>query len=825
MARSKKEKAKLKKYKSTQIFSPIRDIRDGIIITKDGRFVKLLEFTPVNLAHRSQSDREAIATFFAAAIRAMPDKVQIKIVERKSDGDSLALPLADRYDLETNANVRDVIEDEIVLIESVATVGVSRRFFLCFEYEEQSGLFSSTPDEEQIKMELDRTARTIAAALKDCGNICISPAEDSDYTLAALYYIFCSRQSSEVSYEYKKNSVLLSYLNTLNMEMGGGILPINDIICPKLIDARNKNSIVIDGVHYIFCYLPGRAYPKNTISGWMANLVNLGEGIDIDLFIQKAKDEKTQRELSRGIEWQKSKLNSTSTSSADFYKVREKAEAGLYLQSGLAAGDDFIFISTLITISADTEEEAEYKFKSLEMHLIKGSIELIRCRYEQKEALLSTLPLCSLDKSLFSKTKRNILTSDLGSAYPFVSSEHNDNGGVFLGISKDSESFIFLDNFDSKKYPNGNMIITGTSGAGKTYTLMCIALRWRALGVPVYIVSAIKGHEYQRSTSLIGGTYIQLGGGRKTNINIMDINPYTSSANVALGMDKNYSLMQNKAQTIHTFFSMILSNITEKETSVLDESIIKTYEKFGITEDNDTLINPDGSIKKMPTLKDLHEELSKEKSAERIVSALNRFVVGSAKSFSYPTNVDLNNDYTVIDVSSLSEELRPIGMFVANTYLFEKIKEDITKRKVLILDELWTLIGQGTSAKAAEFVKEQFKTIRGLGGIAIGATQDMNDFFSCEDGKYGKGILNNAKIRFIMMPEYDELEMLTKTFSLSNTEQQKLSTASPHEGLGLLLTGTTRAFVNVIASQTMHEYITTDREELEELAKKEGKNH
>ena len=826
MAKKETEKKRKKLLvKSTQNLSPIRDVKDGVIITKDGRFVKLLEFTPINFTHRSQADKDAIASYFAAAIRVMPQKVQIKIVERKTDGDELTEALRERYDFENNRNVRAVIDDEVRLIDSIAGGGVSRRFFLCFEYEGQSGALASSSkiDFGKIKSELDRTARSIAAALKDCGNMCISPVGDDDYTLEALFYIFCSQQTQEGTYENKESIVLTRYLNTANLSsVGDLIIPINDLICPQYIDARKRNTIVIDDKHYIFCYIPGRAYPLRTYSGWMASLINMGEGIDIDLFIEKQSISRTQTKLQYGIDLQESKLRSTSTSSADYHRTEDKVASGRYLQEGLARGNDFIYFSTLITISADTAEDALYKFNAVRDYLIRLNMEIIPCSFKQKEALVSSLPICDLDASIYKKARRNVLTSDLGSAYPFVSFEHNDMGGIFLGISRDSESFVFLNSFDSERYSNGNMIITGTTGAGKTYALSCIALRWRALGVPVFILSAIKGHEYERSTKLVGGTYIQLGGGHSTNINVMDIHPFTSAANQALGMDKNYSLMLEKTQTIHTFFSMILDNISPKETSILDECIINTYAKYGITELNSSLFNESGSVKEMPTLKDLHEELLKDPKADRLVSALDRFVVGSAKSFSLPTNVDLDNDYTVIDVSSLSDELRPVGMFIANTYLFDKIKEDITKRKVLILDELWTLIGHGTSAKAANFVLTQFKVIRGLGGIAVGATQDMNDFFAYDDGKYGKGVLNNAKIRLLMMPEYDELEFLTKIFSLSKTEQQKLSTAKPHEGLGLLLTGTTRAFVNIVASPTMHEYITTDRKDLEELTKKGG---
>lgn len=51
---------KLKKITSCQSFSPIKDIRDGIIVTKKGNFVKLMEFAPINFSLRSASERNLI---------------------------------------------------------------------------------------------------------------------------------------------------------------------------------------------------------------------------------------------------------------------------------------------------------------------------------------------------------------------------------------------------------------------------------------------------------------------------------------------------------------------------------------------------------------------------------------------------------------------------------------------------------------------------------------------------------------------------------------------------------------------------------------------
>lgn len=115
---------------------------------------------------------------------------------------------------------------------------------------------------------------------------------------------------------------------------------------------------------------------------------------------------------------------------------------------------------------------------------------------------------------------------------------------------------------------------------------------------------------------------------------------------------------------------------------------------------------------------------------EAAVQILTRYVSGSASSFNSQTNVDLTEKYVVLDVSTLSREMLLSGMFIALDYVWDKIQEDITARKTVFIDEAWRLIGPGASKQAADFVVEIFKTIRGMGGSAVAATQDLNDFFA-----------------------------------------------------------------------------------------------
>ena len=106
---------------------------------------------------------------------------------------------------------------------------------------------------------------------------------------------------------------------------------------------------------------------------------------------------------------------------------------------------------------------------------------------------------------------------------------------------------------------------------------------------------------------------------------------------------------------------------------------------------------------------------------DRVAAIVSRFVTGSAQSFNRQTNVDLTNKYIVLDLSELKGKLLPVGMMIALDYVWDNIKADRTKKKAIMIDEIWQLIGASSNKLAAEFCLEIFKVIRGYGGAAIAA--------------------------------------------------------------------------------------------------------
>lgn len=351
--------------------------------------------------------------------------------------------------------------------------------------------------------------------------------------------------------------------------------------------------------------------------------------------------------------------------------------------------------------------------------------------------------------------------------------------------------------------------------------MQLMATRMRRKGIQVFIVAPLKGHEFHRACANIGGEFISISPASQNCINIMEIRKVDRSVDELLdgpGVEK--SMLAAKIQRLHIFFSLLIPDMTHEERQLLDDALIRTYARLGITHDNVTLDDPlhPGQYRTMPVLGDLYEVLLESQDTRRLANIINRLVNGRHAPLTADQCVP-ENKYTVLDISELTGDLLTVGMFVALDFVWDKAKENRTEEKAIFIDECWQLIGANSNRLAAEFVLEIFKIVRGYGGSAICATQDINDFFALEDGKYGKGIINNSKTKILLNLEEEEARRVQSLLHLSEAEVMEITHFE--RGSGLISTNNNNVTVDIKCSPLEKELITTDRRELQELLNRE----
>ena len=828
---AKAKRKKPEKLEFVQPFIPVKDIRNGIVETTDGRYVKILEIEPINFMLRSSEEQYNILSSFASWLKISPMKLQFKSITRKADSDKHIAMIRKELSMEDNAQCKAMGEDYIRLIKDVGSrEALTRRFFLIYQYEDicrsESDVYS------KIYSMLVSAEQNARAYFMQCGNSIIQP-KNPDQAAAEILYMFFNRRSCvDEPFADRVNRVIIDTMAAKGKVIGVDPIPhisVRHFIAPRGLDLSHYNYIVMDGRYYCFLYIKGNGYPGTVRGGWMSSLINAGEGIDIDVHLSRENRSKTIDKVAQRIRLNRTKLKGMQDTSTDYEELTNSIQAGYYIKNGIANhNEDLFYMSVFVTISAKTYDELLWRKQQMTDMLKSMDMYLSDCRFQQEDALRSVMPFLQISPKLQKKTQRNVLTSGAASTYMFTSFEMSDDSGVLLGVNRHNNSLCIVDLFNTKINKNANLTMCGTSGAGKTFTLQLLALRMRMRGIQCYIIAPIKGHEFKRACSKIGGEFIKIAPGSPHCINVMEIR-HTISPEMELIDEVDYndmdSMLARKIQQLMIFFSLLIPDMTNEEEQMLDEALIKTYNEFGITHDNNSLYADatcfPPKLKKMPILGDLHKHLLENPMTTRIAAIVSRFVTGSAQSFNRQTNVDLTNKYIVLDLSELKGKLLPVGMMIALDYVWDNIKADRTKKKAIMIDEIWQLIGASSNKLAAEFCLEIFKVIRGYGGAAIAATQDLSDFFSLDDGKYGRAIINNSKNKIILNLEQDEAQYVKDVLKLTRTEVRSITQFE--RGEALIHSNNNKVPVVIKASAEEKEMITTDRAELEAILRKRQK--
>lgn len=780
---------------------------------------------------QSSEEQYNILSSFASWLKISPMKLQFKSITRKADSDKHIAMIRKELSIEDNAQCKAMGEDYIRLIKDVGSrEALTRRFFLIYQYEAIGR--SESDDYSKIYSMLVSAEQNARAYFMQCGNNIIQP-QNPDQAVAEILYMFFNRRSCvDEPFTDRVNRVIIDTMAAKGKIIGIDPIPhisVRHFIAPRGLDLSHYNYIVMDGRYYCFLYIKGNGYPSTVRGGWMSSLINAGEGIDIDVHLSRENRSKTIDKVAQRIRLNRTKLKGMQDTSTDYEELTNSIQAGYYIKNGIANhNEDLFYMSVFVTISAKTYDELLWRKQQMTDMLKSMDMYLSDCRFQQEDALRSVMPFLQISPKLQKKTQRNVLTSGAASTYMFTSFEMSDDSGVLLGVNRHNNSLCIVDLFNTKINKNANLTMCGTSGTGKTFTLQLLALRMRMRGIQCYIIAPIKGHEFKRACSKIGGEFIKIAPGSPHCINVMEIR-HTISPEMELIDEVDYndmdSMLARKIQQLMIFFSLLIPDMTNEEEQMLDEALIKTYNEFGITHDNNSLYADatcfPPKLKKMPILGDLHKHLLENPMTTRIAAIVSRFVTGSAQSFNRQTNVDLTNKYIVLDLSELKGKLLPVGMMIALDYVWDNIKADRVKKKAIMIDEIWQLIGASSNKLAAEFCLEIFKVIRGYGGAAIAATQDLSDFFSLDDGKYGRAIINNSKNKIILNLEQDEAQYVKDVLKLTRTEVRSITQFE--RGEALIHSNNNKVPVVIKASVEEKEMITTDRAELEAILRKRQK--
>ena len=606
-------------------------------------------------------------------------------------------------------------------------------------------------------------------------------------------------------------------------EIEAGSTTILDILSPTAVDTKSRDYIVVDGIFHAYLYITGYGYSTTVGNGWLSPLVEAGEGVSLNFIIKRQPKDKTLSKISQTTMINRSRMRDVGDTRSDYEELDSAIASGLYLKDVMnRQGEDFYYMHTIIEVTAEDAETLEQRVTAVEQLCVSVDMIARRCDYKQEQAFLSTLPVLALDADVERKSRRNALTSGVAASFPFASYELSDKNGVFLGINMYNKTPVFLDPYDDYKYTNGNWWIGGSSGAGKTFTLLTLSGRLRQQGKRVIVIAPKKGHEFRPLCEKLGGLYLRMSPSSKDCPNLMAIRRASldSYAHLKNLTARDDSVLADKISRLIIWFSLKKRDLSEEDKSRLDSSLVECYQRYGIDFDNSSLLDEGGDFKEMPILADWYEVLQKNPETKHLAVVLARYVTGSAAAMGGRNNISLDNKFIVLDISGLSDDMIADGTFWATDVAYDLIMNAGSELSALLADELWSLVGASSNPQAAGFVLEMVKTIRGLGGIAVTSTQGMQDLFGLEGGKYGKGILDSSRIKLIMQMEEQEARLIQDVLNLSEDEVRQITRF--RRGEGLLCIGYNHVPIAFHASQQEYDIITTSPTDLHRRAKEES---
>lgn len=831
---------------SIQAWLPIKDIVQGVVVTRDKRFVKILELLPVNFYTMSSMDKSAAIEDFAAYLKIAPANLQINVLTQPFDLDGYLKLLRGYLERETNEQCRLMLEESMDYVpQLVEREALTHRFFLSFSYDPSMKAPDHTP--EAIAAVLNEKAEVARRYLDRCGVAVLEP-EYADNFILELFYKLINKHTSQhlrlpdgvfdmlgmVHGVYDEEA--LKALDTAAAESAGkkkrkwfsrkeasplsrleaGATTIPDLIAPPDIDTHHPDYLLIDGVCHAYLYISGYGYSTVVGKGWLTPLIEAGEGVSLSFYLVKQPREKTVNAIGQTTMINRSRMRDVGDTRQDFEELGDAIGAGLYLKEGMnREGQDFYYMHTLIEVIADDPDTLEQRVTAVETLCVASDMLAKRCEYKHEAAFLSFLPLLISDPDIERKSRRNALTSGVAASFPFASFELSDQKGIFLGLNLYNRSPVFIDLYDDYKYTNGNFAAFGNSGAGKSTLLQSIGKRLREQQRKVIYIVPEKGHEYRPLCEAVGGQFIKLGPSSPDCIGLMDIRRLKASPYAAQngGTQRRESLLAEKVSWLSVWYSLQKRNLSEEDMNYIDASLIECYGRRGITFDNASLFEEDGvTIKEMPVIQEWYDILREKQETKHLSVILTRYVSGSAASMGGHTNVDTENPYIVIDLTDIPDDLQLATVYAATGFATDITVQNGDVGTALLSDELWKLLGANSNPLAADYTMRMVKLIRSQGGVAGVTSQGMADMMALDGGKYGKGILDSCRIKFIMQMEDQEARLVQNILNLTEEETKMITRFRRREGL--LCIGHNHVPIAVHVSPREYEAITTSPTDL-----------
>jgi conjugal transfer ATP-binding protein TraC len=591
--------------------------------------------------------------------------------------------------------------------------------------------------------------------------------------------------------------------STKKQEVGenSGLLPISqsdvhewatmelaDKIAPSAIEITPKSMRIGDKIVRTFFVI---SYPRYLSDNWLTPIINLDKIFDIAIYVNPIETAELLKHFQKKIAEVESQIIVRQQKGLVRDPMLDTAREDLEeLRDNLTQAQEKMFdLGMYITIYADNDTDlfrAESEIKSL----LESKLIYIKPTLFQEEDGFKTV--APLGTDLLNVTQK-LNSEPISSMFPFVSFDLTSENGILYGVNRHNSSLVIFDRFSLENY---NSIIFAKSGAGKSYATKLEIIRTLMFDVEVLVIDPEREYEYLAEA--VGGRYFNISLSSEHHINPFDL-PIPREDEAAA------DVLRGNIINLVGLFRIMLGGLTPEEDSLIDRAITETYSLKDITPDSDfSTIEP-------PLLSDFEMILSGMEGTDSILQRLTKYTHGSWSSFiNQPTNVDINKKFVVFSVRDMEDELKPAAMYIVTHFIWNAVRKELKKR-LLVVDEAWWMMkSEDTASFLYSIAKRGRKYYLGLCTI----TQDVGDFMK---SPYGVPIVTNSSIQLLLKQSPSTMDVLQKTFNL--TDEEKYLLLESGVGEGIFFAGLKHVAIKIIASYTEDQIITSDPSQIISIKK------
>lgn len=562
-----------------------------------------------------------------------------------------------------------------------------------------------------------------------------------------------------------------------------GALELKDVIAPSALKITPNDINLGDKMVRTFFVI---SYPRYLSESWFSPVVNLDKVYDISLFVHPIETAQILKTFQKKVAEVQSQIHEREDKGLVRDPMLDTAYQDLEnLRDQLQQAQEKLFdVGLYISIYGESKEELDSVETDLKSILESKLIYVKPALFQQEQGFKSVLPIASDLLSVHSKLN----SSPLSSIFPFISFDLTQEKGILYGINRHNSSLVLFDRFSMENY---NSIIFAKSGAGKSYATKLEILRSLMFDTDVIVIDPEREYEYMAEA--VGGRYFNISLNSEHHINPFDLpDPQ---------QDEDYaSVLRSNIINLVGLFRIMMGGLTPEEDAVVDRAITETYALKDITPGSDF------RGKEAPLLSDFELVLQGMEGGASLAQRLTKYTRGTWSGFlNQPSNVDINQKFIVFSLRDMEDELKPVAMYIVTHYIWGAIRKNIKKR-LLVIDEAWWMMkSEDTASFLLGLAKRGRKYYLGVATI----TQDVDDFLS---SPYGKPIITNSSIQFLMKQSPTAIDRIKEVFNL--TDEEKFLLLESDVGEGIFFAGLKHVAIKVIASYTEDQIITSDPSQL-----------